>query len=102
MFKAFLELNTPKKDWNFIPVNELIFQLAPVFRSTKDYVKTELFIEMRKKYTDYVKFSEASKGIPKEKQIIIDERYMDNYMRIGNSWKTHLIVNKKLWEVAKV
>jgi hypothetical protein len=57
---------------------------------------------MRKKYTDYVKFSEASKGMPKEKQITIDPRFMDNYMKVGDSWKTHLIVNKKLWDVVKL
>ncbi len=102
MLKVFLTKNTPVKDWNFIPINELIFQLAPEFRSTKDYVKTNLFIEMRKKYTDYVKFSEASKGMPKEKQIVIDERNVDNYMKVGNSWKTHLIVNKKLWDIVKI
>ena len=102
MLQKFLTLNTPSKDWNFLPVNELIFQLAPEFRSTKDYVKTNLFIEMRKKYTDYVKFSEASKGVPKEKQIVIDPRFMDNYMKVGNSWKTHLIVNKKLWDIVKL
>ena len=102
MLKVFLTKNTPTKDWNFIPINELIFQLAPEFRSTKDFVKTKLFIEMRKKYTDYVKFSEASKGMPKEKQITIDTRFMDNYMKVGNSWKTHLIVNKKLWDIVKL
>ena len=102
MLNKFLMLNTPQKDWNFMPVNELIFQLAPEFRSTKDYVKTELFIEMRKKFTDYVKFSEASRGMPKEKQIIIDPRFMDNYMKVGTSWKTHLIVNKKLWDIVKL
>ena len=102
MLKKFLTLNTPVKDWNFLPINELIFQLAPEFRSTKDHVKTELFIEMRKKYTDYVKFSEASRGMPKEKQITIDPRFMDNYMKVGNSWKTHLIVNKKLWDIVKL
>ncbi|MBC8278101.1 MAG: hypothetical protein H8E46_07710 [FCB group bacterium] len=102
MLSTFLQKNTPVKDWNFIPINELIFQLAPEFRSTKDYVKTELFIEMRKKYTDYVKFSEQSKGMPKEKQITIDPRFMDNYMKVGNSWKTHLIVNKKLWDIVKL
>ena len=102
MLKTFLTLNTPIKDWNFLPINQLIFQLAPAFRSTKDYVKNKLFIEMRKKYTDYVKFSEASKGMPKEKQITIDPRFMDNYMKVGNSWKTHLIVNKKLWDVVKL
>ena len=102
MLKVFLTKNTPTKDWNFIPINELIFQLAPEFRSTKDFVKTKLFIEMRKKYTDYVKFSEASKGMPKEKQITIDPRFMDNYMKVGNSWKTHLIVNKKLWDIVKI
>ncbi|MBC8203900.1 hypothetical protein ISS30_05220 [bacterium] len=102
MLKTFLELNTPKKEWNFMPVNELIFQLAPEFRSSKDHVKTFLFIEMRKKFTDHVKFSEASKGIPKEKQISIDTRFINNYMKVGASWKTHLIVNKKLWEIAKV
>ena len=101
MLQKFLTLNTPKKDWNFLPINEVIFQLAPEFRSSKDYVKTELFIEMRKKYTDYVKFSEASKGMPKEKQITIDPRFMDNYMKVGTSWKTHLIVNKKLWDIVK-
>jgi len=57
---------------------------------------------MRKKYTDYVKFSEASKGLPKEKQIVLDQRFMDNYMKIGNSWKTHLIVNRKLWDIVKL
>ena len=102
MLKVFLNKNTPQKDWNFLPVNELIFQLAPEFRSSKDYVKNSLFIEMRKKYTDYVKFSEASKGMPKEKQITLDPRFMDNYMKIGTSWKTHLIVNKKLWDVVKL
>ncbi len=102
MLRAFLTFNTPKKDWNFLPINELIFQLAPEFRSTKEYVKNYLFIEMRKKFTDYVKFSEASKGMPKEKQIAIDPRFMDNYMKVGNSWKTHLIVNKKLWDVVKL
>ena len=102
MLGKFLTLNTPVKDWNFIPINELIFQLAPEFRSTKDFVKTNLFIEMRKKYTDYVKFSEASKGMPKEKQIVIDPRFMDNYMKVGTSWKTHLIVNKKLWDIVKI
>jgi len=102
MMKVFLAKNTPVKDWNFIPVNELIFQLAPEFRSTKDYVKIKLFVEMRKKYTDYVKFSEASKGLPKEKQIVLDQRFMDNYMKIGNSWKTHLIVNRKLWDIVKL
>lgn len=101
MLQKFLMMNTPTKDWNFLPINELIFQLAPEFRSTKDYVKTELFIEMRKKYTDYVKFSEASKGMPKERQIIIDPRFMDNYMKVGTSWKTHLIVNKKLWDIVR-
>lgn len=102
MLKAFLTLNTPKKDWNFLPINELIFQLAPEFRSTKDFVKNFLFIEMRKKFTDYVKFSEASKGMPKEKQIPLDPRFMDNYMKVGTSWKTHLIINKKLWDVVKL
>ena len=102
MLKTFLTLNTPKKEWNFIPVNELIFQLAPEFRSSKDYVKIELFIEMRKKFTDHVKFSEASKGIPKEKQIAIDLRLINNYMKVGTSWKTHLIINKKLWDIVKL
>ena len=100
---AFTKIKNTSVDseWNIFPVNQLAFELAPLFKVPLEELQNNFFIEAGRRYPGLVKYSSSSQGALtfRSKSLKTDAKMLKSFFKSNNEWITHILVHRNIWEV---